>query len=195
MKNLILSTIFATVAFIGNAQIITPCLLSDVKVYEKVLFDKYDIHYAGGWSRFVVSSGDINKLDKDFQESIKREVSAFEKWNKGYFQTVPTKTPLFDMEFYLTGKEFESVFLNTVLRNPAYKITGLFEKQVNDLDFNIKKIIILETYSDSAIESQFAGIDHMILVQQFDGKYRSISYTDEFINFGDSECISCSADF
>ena len=197
MKNLFLSAIFAVVAFTGNAQKTPypPYSLANIITYEKVLFDKYDIDYAGGWSRFLCVSGHVDNLDTETKASVKREFAAFQKFNKNYFQEVPTKAPMFDMEFYLRGKKIESEFLDWIMRNPNIKVVGLYEKQVNDSDFNIKTIIIIETYEEEGIDPLYQSIDHMILVQGFDGTYRFMSPADEFVDFGNIEDLYYPAEF
>jgi hypothetical protein len=197
MKNLFLSAIFAIVAFTSNAQQTPypPYSLDNIARYEKVLFNKYDIDYAGGWTRFLCVSGYVNGLDTETKASTKREYASFQKFNKNYFQQVPSKSPMFDMEFYLTGKEIESEFLNLVLRNSNNKVVGLYEKQVNDSDFNIKTIVIVEMYSEEGVDPEYDAIDHLILVQGFDNIYRVMSPADEFVNFGNIECLDCPAEF
>jgi hypothetical protein len=197
MKRFILSAIFTVVSFTSNAQQTPypPYSLDNIARYEKVLFNKYDIDYAGGWTRFLCVSGYVNGLDTETKASTKREYASFQKFNKNYFQQVPSKSPMFDMEFYLTGKEIESEFLNLVLRNSNNKVVGLYEKQVNDSDFNIKTIVIVEMYSEEGVDPEYDAIDHLILVQGFDNIYRVMSPADEFVNFGNIECSDCPAEF
>jgi hypothetical protein len=193
MKKIFLSAVVAFASFIASSQVLDYSL-DNIKKYEKFLFDRYDINYAGGWTRFLCVTGQVNNLDPKTKESVTREYLAFQKFNKNYFQQVPIKTPLFDIKFFSIGKEYESEFIDFISQNSNENIVGLYEKQVNDSDFNIKSIIILETYT-KGVDSAFDGIFHVILVKGFNNKYRIVSSADEFINFNNLECPNCIAEY
>jgi hypothetical protein len=50
-------------------------------------------------------------------------------------------------------------------------------------------------YSEEGVDPEYDAIDHLILVQGFDKTYRVMSPVDEFVNFGNIECLDCPADF
>ena len=162
MKKLFLSAIFAVVAFTSNAQV---CYYTMLNEYENYILDQYNINYTGAHVRYVIESGNVNKLDNvSTKNSMKIAYDNFLKFNKNYFQLVPTdKSPVL-----LTGTQYiENKYCDNFTKlicGDSRLIVGFYKKIVNDLENNIRSIEIIEI-NDAGTHD----INHAIFIEDFDG--------------------------
>jgi hypothetical protein len=150
---------------------------------ENKLLDNYGIDYTGPFIRYEVLSGEYKNInDTLLQKSFVESFDKFQKWNKGYFKTIP------DTIYFSDGVEYmEDKLTNDLLKitfNETRKILGSYSIIVNDISNNIKTIEILELYNTGMVNY----IDHVIMIQKFDLTWELFTYND---NDDSLDCPSC----
>lgn len=171
MKNLILSAIFATAAFVGNAQKHNYVMLNE---YENYILDRYNINYTGIHVRYMIESGNVDSLNDVFtKNSMKVAYDNFLKFNKNYFQIVPTvNSPiLLTGTQYIENKDCEN--FTKMICSDTRLIVGFYKKVVNDLENNIKSVEIIEINDAGTY-----NINHAIFIEDFNGGLTLITPQD-----------------
>jgi len=189
MKNLILSAIFAVVAFSSNAQ-----YDATINEYQKYYLNRYNIAYASTYLRAYVESGKATDSISDIE--VKSIYSKFSKVNTNFvsIKESPTHIIGFGNEYISLRTTDEPIL--TALFNETIKITGLKSVYVNDHENDIQLIEILEYVSDN-----YPGVGVVIMKKSFDGIYDMISQPEfdnvnvKYINYPQEigDCPNCVA--
>jgi hypothetical protein len=163
MKRLFISAIIFATSFFSNAQVYEYTMLSE---YENYILDQYDINYTGIHVRYMVESGQISTInDSDTKDSMLAAYNRFTKFNRGYFQNVPTisSNVLLTGTQYIKNKTCDN-FTSSICDDTRL-IVGIYKKLVNDVENNIRSIEIVEINNSAALYS----ITHAIFIEDFYG--------------------------
>ena len=184
MKNLILYFSITLVSFLSTAQKYHHYEM--LNEYTNYILDRYNIDYTGPHGRYMVESGEVNQLDKVVQDSMIAAYYRFLKFNKNYFQTVPTTDSpvLSNCALYLENKDCDN--FTKMICSDTRLIVGFYRKVVNDLENNIKTIEILEMNSASTTNIEIA-----IFIEDFNNFFTLLTPQDIP---GIIECGQCPAD-
>lgn len=162
MKRLFLSAIFAAAAFTSNAQEYNYTMLNE---YENHILDRYKIDYTGPHVRYMIESGEVDNLDDNAtKNAMQVAYDNFIKFNKNYFQTVPTSSSfiLFTGTQYIENKDCDN--FTKLICGDSRLIVGFYKKVVNDLENDIRSIEIIEI-NDAGTQN----INHAIFIEDFNG--------------------------
>ena len=187
MQNLkalkILFTVFATLIY-SVAFNQTVYNFSSLNQSQNKLLDTYGIDYTGPYTRYKVLSGEYLKLnDTTLQTEYLRAFNRFEIWNKNYFNTIPDTVYFSDGLQYMKDKDANELLIATF--NETRKILGFYSVKVNDRINNVRTIEILELYN-TGMDNY---IDHIIMVEQFDGFWELITYDDNDQTLDCGQCM------
>jgi hypothetical protein len=150
---------------------------------ENKLLDSYGIDYTGPFIRYEVLSGEYKTIkDTSLQKSFVESFNRFQRWNDGYFKTIPDTTYFSDGIEYMEDKSTNDLLKLTF--NETRKILGIYSINVNDISNNIKTIEILELYNTGMVNY----IDHVIMIEKYDLTWELFTYND---NDTSLDCPSC----
>lgn len=170
---------------------------TSITLTENALLDRHQIDYTGTHSRYLMTSGKINNIPIEWQESVRKDYDKFLIWNKGYFDTLPTMNEpvIIDGYGYLLTHEidFDKNPMLFMGMNETRQIIGMFSKEVNDVKYGIKTIEIVELYNTGIPED---AVDKFIMIQDFTGKWALFSTSesrDQIIkDYKLEDCPDCS---
>jgi len=161
MKRLFFS-VFFSISAVVNAQEYNYTMLNE---YENYILDRYKIDYTGPHVRYMIESGEVKNLnDVATKNSMQIAYNNFLKFNKNYFQSVPTiNSPiLLTGTQYIENKDCDN--FTKLICGDSRLIIGFYKKIVNDSENNIRSIEIIEI-NDAGTNN----INHAIFIEDFDG--------------------------
>jgi hypothetical protein len=159
MKKLLFSLVLVT-----NVSFSQDYSYSMINQSQNKFLERYNIKYTGPYVRYMVESGNVNKLSdpkliKQYNISFKEFVS----WNN-VFETVPSDTfAIMSFSEYLSSKETVDIFVDYIFSASNDKILKIKSINVNDRMHNVKTIEIIEYYAPAGMDN----FSHVIFYKDF----------------------------